>query len=104
MTHFPVCRSALLLAVAFGFGLMAMPAAHAFTVENQDSNGASNMFLNGTAPSADPDDKITSGFGNGQSTYKSGNSTIQFGARPSFDQRYNPSNLMNRYNAGSDHD
>ena len=45
--------------------------------------------IRATAPQ-DPDDQIKSRFGGGQSSYQFGNSTLQFGSRPSFNERYNP--------------
>jgi hypothetical protein len=101
MAHSTTRYYGLVFAAACGLALLAAPAAHAFTVDNQDSSGASNMFLNGTAPSADPDDKLTSGLSNGQSTYKSGNSTFQFGAQPSFEQRYDSNRMFKQYDSGN---
>ncbi|HEX3708642.1 MAG TPA: hypothetical protein VHV56_02010 [Pseudolabrys sp.] len=103
MTHSTTRHYALLFAAACGFALMAAPAAHAFTVENQDSSGASNMFLNGPGTSADPDDKLTSGFGSGKSTFKSGDTTIRFGSQGSFDQRYDSNSMFKQYDSGNGH-
>jgi hypothetical protein len=102
MTHSTTRYYGLVFAAACGLALLAAPAAHAFTVDNQDSSGASNMFLNGTAPSADPDDKVTTRFGSdGQGTFKSGNNTFQFGAQPSFEQRYDSNRMFRQYDSGN---
>jgi hypothetical protein len=98
LRHLPV-------AAVFGFALLAAPAAHAFTIENQDSGGASSQnFLDpGKAPAADPDEQVTSRFGSGgQGTFKSGNTTLQFGAQPSFEQQYNSNQMFKQYDLGGD--
>ncbi len=95
-------RFGLLVAATFGFAVAAAPAAHAFTVENQDSGGAKSQdFLyQGKVAPQDPDDQVKSRFGGGQSSYQFGNSSLQFGARPSFNERYNPSTIFNQYDMG----
>jgi hypothetical protein len=76
-------------------------AAHAFTM--QDSNGqvSGQGFLDLDKPTAAPNRLApVNRFGtdsNGQSTYKSGNGTFQFGAQQSFGQRYNTDNIFNPY-------
>ena len=90
--------SRALIAAAFLAG--AVPAAQAFTF--QDSNGSSGGqgFTDLDKPAAPPDRLGTgSGFGseNGQSSYKQGNTTFQFGQQRSFDQRYNTNNLFDPY-------
>jgi hypothetical protein len=102
MKHLPLRQSRhLLVAAAFGFALLAAPMfaslAHAFTVENQDSSGATSQNFRdlGKPAAKDPDDQISSRFGSGgQSTLKSGDATFQFGMQPSFQQKYNPSRLF----------
>ena len=76
------------LAAAFGLTLLAMPAAHAFTIDDQ-----SNTNSDGTARYTDPDERF-SGSGNGQTTIQQGNDTLRFGNQPSFDQRYNPNQMF----------
>ena len=77
------------LAAAFGLALLAAPAAYAFTIDNQ-----SNTNSDGSARYTDPDAQF-SGYGNGQSTIRQGNTTIQFGGQQgSFDQRYNPNRMF----------
>jgi hypothetical protein len=85
----------LLVAVSFGFALLAAPAAQAFTIENQDSTGdAPQNFLDLGKPAADPDQHGSRFSSGGQTKLQSGNATFEFGSRPSFGQRYNPSNLF----------
>jgi hypothetical protein len=77
------------LAAAFGLVLLAAPAAHAFTIDDQ-----SNTNSDGSARYADPDERF-SGSGNGQSTIQQGNTTIRFGGQQgSFDQRYNSNRMF----------
>ncbi len=93
MKHLPSSpfrhRLAVLVA-AFGLALLAMPAAHAFTIDGQSN---SNSNSDGTARYADPDERF-SGSGNGQTTIQQGNATLRFGNQPSFDQRYNPKQML----------
>jgi hypothetical protein len=108
MKHLPLRQSRhLLAAAAFGLALLAAPMfaslAHAFTVENQDSSGATpqNFRDLGTQPATDPDGQVKSRFGSDdKSTVQQGNTTIQFGLQGpqgSFDQRYNPSRMFDQY-------
>ena len=98
MTH----RFGLLVATAISVAMLAAPAAHAFTVENQDSAGAKSQdfFYQGKPVPQDPDDQINSRFSGGQSSYQLGNSTLQFGSRPSFNERYNPNRIFEQYDMG----
>ena len=82
----PFASRLAVFAAACGLTLLAAPAAHAFTIENQ---GATDQAA---AARLDQDRKFTNS-GNGPSTIKQGNTTLQFGARPSFNQRYD----SNRY-------
>jgi hypothetical protein len=75
------------IAAACGMALLTASAAHAFTIENQ---GATDQAA---AARLDPDRKFSNS-GNGQSTLKQGNTTLQFGARPSFNQRYDNNRLF----------
>ena len=89
MKHLPLSPSRhrlAVLAAAFGMALLAMPAAHAFTIDNQSNS-------DGTARYTDPDERF-SGSGNGQTTLQQGNATLRFGNQPSFDQRYNPNQMF----------
>jgi hypothetical protein len=79
--------------------LVTAPAARAFTLQDGQGNtsGGSNWRdLEMPKPKADePDSRFKSE--NGLTTYKQGNSTFFFGSKPSFDQKYNPSNLFDPY-------
>ena len=87
MTH--TYRLAIVTA-AFGLALLAAPAARAFTMDN-----SSNTNADGSARYADPDQRLTgTGNSNGQTTIKQGNATLQFGSRPSFEQRYDNSRMF----------
>jgi hypothetical protein len=92
MKHLPPSPSRhrlAVLAAAFGLALLAAPAAHAFTIEDQ-----SNTNSDGTARYADPDARF-SGSGNGQTTIQQGNTTLRFGGQQgTFDQRYNPNRMF----------
>ena len=98
MTH----RFGLLVAATFGFALAAAPAAHAFTVENQDSGGAKSQdFLyQGKPAPQDPDDQVKSRFGGGQSSYQMGNSSLQFGRAPRSTSAIIPAPSFNQYDMG----
>ena len=79
------------LAAAFGLALLAAPAAHAFTIDDQ-----SNTNSDGSARYTDPDERF-SGSGSGQSTIQQGNTTIRFGSggeMGSFNQRYNSNRMF----------
>lgn len=82
----PFASRLALIAAACGLALLAAPAAHAFTIENQ---GATDQAA---AARLDPDRKFSSD--NAQSTIKQGNTTLQFGARPAFNQRYDSNRLF----------
>jgi hypothetical protein len=93
MKHLPPSSSRhhfAVLAVAFGLALLAAPAAHAFTIDDQ-----SNTNSDGSARYTDPDARF-SGSGSGQTTLQQGNTTIRFGGQSqSFDQRYNSNQMFN---------
>jgi hypothetical protein len=84
----PASHRLAVLVAAFGLALLAMPAAHAFTIDDK-----SNTNSDGTARYTDPDERF-SGSGNGQNTLQQGNATLRFGSQPSFDQRYNPNQMF----------
>ena len=83
---------AVLLAAAFGVGLVVAPAAQAFSL--QDSNGSSEDprqgYLNLDTPQAKADRPASRFGGNGTTTVEQGGVTLQFGRqqRP-FDEEYN---------------
>ena len=96
------CRMsrALIAAVAFLAAMYAIPAAQAFTIENQGGAAGSQGFLDLDKPAAPPDRQApVSRFGseNGQTTLKQGNTTFQFGQQRSFGERYNSNNLFDPY-------
>lgn len=85
---------------AFLATMYAVPAARAFTIENQGNDGGQG-FLDLDKPAAPPD-RVTpaSRFNNetGQTSFKLGNSTtLQFGQQRSFSERYNPNNLLDPF-------
>jgi hypothetical protein len=72
---------AVILAAALGVGMLAAPAAQAFTIEDQSTVTNSD----GSSKYVDPDARV-SRFGNGgQTTIRQGNTTFQFGPQRSFD-------------------
>ena len=84
-----VMKPTTVFAAAFGFALMAAPAAHAFTIDNQ-----SNTNSDGSARYVDPDERF-SNTGGQQNTIQQGNTTLRFGGQSgSFDQRYNANRMF----------
>ncbi len=83
----PFASRLAVIAAAGGLALLAASAAHAFTIEYR---GATDQAA---AARLDADRKFSNS-GNGQSTIKQGNSALPFGARPSFDQRYDSNRLF----------
>jgi hypothetical protein len=75
------------IAAGCGLALLATQSAHAFTMEYQ---GATDQAA---AARLEQDRKFTNS-GNSQSTVKQGNTTLQFGAQPSFNQRYDSNRLF----------
>ncbi|HZQ13343.1 MAG TPA: hypothetical protein VFB31_11100 [Pseudolabrys sp.] len=89
-----VLAAACLAAVAFA------PGARAFTVEDANGPSGGQGYLELDKPAAAPDRMApVSRFGQeaGQTTYRSGNSTFQFGQQRSFEQKYNTDNIFNPY-------
>jgi len=77
-------------AAAFGLALLAAPLAQAFTIDDQSSAASKNA-----ARLADPASRL-SGNGDGSTTYRQGNTTLQFGTRrPGSDLRYNTDRMFN---------
>ena len=95
-------RLTLLAFTAFGLTLLAVPAAQAFTFENQDATAAAGQnFIDLSQPKlTDPDAQHLQSGGT-PGVYNFGNGgTLQFGTRGpigSFDQRYDPSNMFDPY-------
>jgi hypothetical protein len=83
-------RPLTIAAAAFGSALIAASAANAFTIDNE-----SNTTASGAARYTDPDAQFSGlGSSNGRTVLHEGNTTLQFGAPQSFDQRYNPSRMF----------
>jgi hypothetical protein len=95
-----LCWRALACASALGLTLAAAGAARAFTFEDAPANangaqGYTDLDIP-KAPNADTRDSRFSSSGGG-TTFRSGNSTFQFGSQSSFDRRYDPSNLFDPF-------
>lgn len=89
MKHLSPSRYRRLAVLAAAWALLAAPAAHAFTVDNQ-----ANTNSDGSARYTDPDEQF-SGNANGQTTIQQGNTTFRFGGQTSsFDQRYNSNRMF----------
>jgi hypothetical protein len=86
---------AILAGAAFALTMLAAPAAQAFTLQEGTGNATDQGFLYLGTPSAG-DSGQTQGFKqeDGMTTYKEGNSTLQFGHRQSFDQQYNTDHMF----------
>ena len=92
--------TSFLAAGAFLAALYAVPAAQAFTVENQGGAAGGQGFMDLDKPAAQPDRLApVSRFGtvSGQTTLKQGSTTFQFGQSRSFGERYNSNNLFDPY-------
>ena len=100
MTH-QAHRFAMLFAAALAAALLAAPAARAFTFERNAPGDSGGAALNYSDPMENllPQQSESSRFdGNGQTTYRAGGLTVhQFNGGASFDQRYNPSNLLDPF-------
>lgn len=87
------------LGLTLGLALAAAPVAQAFTIDEQ-----SNSNSDGSAKYADPDARLQ-GFGNGgPGIIRQGNTTFQFGAQRSFDQRYNADRMFQPLDRPGDSD
>lgn len=99
MKNRTMSRAFTIAAIAFAAVFVAS-AAHAFTMQDQNGPVGGRGHLELDKPSAAPDRLApVNRFGteNGQSTYKQGNATFQFGNQQSFGQRYNTDNIFNPY-------
>jgi len=79
-----------LAAALVGVGLLAAPAAQAFTIQDGSKNATDQSFLypdRGAAAGSGESQGFTQK--DGMTTFKEGNTTLKFGYRPSFDQQYN---------------
>ena len=79
--------------------LCVAPVAKAFTIENQTGPGGGQGYLDLDKPTVPDRNVPVSRFGteNGQTTYKQGNATFQFGQQRTFSDRYNTDNIFNPY-------
>lgn len=87
-------RSKRILAVALGLVAVAAlsSAAQAFTFDNQTTAGSSSGSSNYTNPARS---RMLTNNGDGQTTIRNGNTSLQFGTPPSLtDQRYYPEQLF----------
>lgn len=86
------------LALAAAFicaAVLAAPAAHAFTIQDESASGADQSFLYpGKVPNADSSQAQGFKQQDGLTTYKDGNTTLEFGHRQSFDEQYNPDHIF----------
>lgn len=87
-------RRALGFAAASSLVLALSSAAHAFTFESAQG-------VTGGQALVDPDSRFNmqgnNGTGNGQTTIRQGNTTLQFGSRGSANQNFNPNNLFDPF-------
>jgi hypothetical protein len=90
--------SVAFVAAAFAAALCVAPA-QAFTIQNSDAQpGSGQGYLDLDKPTVDPKAPVSQfSTENGVTTYKSGNSTFQFGNAPSFNQKYSTENIFNPY-------
>ena len=99
MKNRTMSRAFTIAAIAFAAVFVAS-AAHAFTMQDQNGPVSGQGYLELDKPAAAPDRLAPMnrfGTENGQTTYKQGNSTFQFGNQQSFGQRYNTDNIFNPY-------
>ncbi|MEJ2625866.1 MAG: hypothetical protein P8Z80_15435, partial [Pseudolabrys sp.] len=92
---FLTSRRLALAAALVGSGFMVASVAYAFTMEDATGNGQDQSFLypdRGAAGGDGTQQGFTSK--DGMTTYRDGNTTLQFGHRRSFDQRYNADHLF----------
>lgn len=97
---FRTTSRAFIAGAAFFAAMYAVPAAKAFTIENQGGGGGGQGFLDLDKPAAPPDRQApVSRFGNenGPTTLKQGGTTFQFGQQRPFNERYNSNNLFDPY-------
>ena len=99
MKNRTMSRAFTIAASAFAAVLVAS-AAHAFSIQDENGPVGGRGYLELDKPAAAPDRLApVNRFGteNGQTTYKQGNGTFQFGAQQPFGQRYNTDNIFNPY-------
>lgn len=96
----PLYRRAFVLVAASGLAVMVTTGAvHAFTIEDKGGGGSGQGFTDldiPKVPSAGAPDSRFKGQ-DGMTSYKTEFGTLQFGSRPSFDQRYNSNSLFDPF-------
>ena len=91
---------AFVTAAALLAAICATSGAKAFTIEDQGGARSGQAFMNLDKPTAPPDRLApVSPFNtdNGQTTFKQGNATLQFGQQRSFSDRFSTDNMFNPY-------
>ena len=79
------------MVAACALALLAVPKAQAFTIDDK-----SNTNADGSAKFSDPDSRFSSSGSNGNTVYRNGPMSLQFGTqRPGSDRNYNPERLFN---------
>ena len=92
-------RACLTAAALFG-ALYATSGAKAFTIEDQGGARSGQAFMDLDKPAAPPDRHTpVSPFNssNGQTTYKQGDMTLQFGQQRPFSDRFSTETMFNPY-------
>ena len=84
----PFAARLAVIAAIGGLAAFAAPAARAFTMDT-----ITNSNPDGSAKYVDPDNRFSDS-DKSKTTIKQGNTTIQFGGRPSFDQQYNGNRMF----------
>lgn len=85
----------VLAAALIGAGLLVAPTAHAFTMQDEKGSATDQSFLYpGGVPTTGSDQSQGFKQEDGMTTLKEGNTTLQFGHRQSFDERYNADHLF----------
>jgi hypothetical protein len=90
-------RSLVACAAALGLTVAAAGAAQAFTFQDADSANGGQGFTDLNTPKAPNGNQQDSRFSDTGSTYKSGNTTFQFGSQSGLTRRYDPSNLFDPF-------
>ena len=82
-----------LWAALIGAGILIVPAAQAFTFENQNAGGGNTSNFSG-ADSRFSTNTNSNGSSPARRGFSGGNSSIQFGGQSSFNQRYNADRMF----------
>lgn len=100
MTLLPYLKlnRAALAAATLGLALVAASAAQAFTFENQTTPGGAPQNFNSTDSRFSTGTNSNGNSGSPRPGFSSGNSSLQFGGQPSFNQRYNADRMFDSNN------